>query len=226
MAQSCGGSGETPVSPGHNSREDQVKLYNSVGPNPQVVRMFLAEKGLKLDTVEVDLMKGENRQEAHLKRNPAGQMPSLELDDGTFVNEVTAICEYIEEKHPKPALIGTTAEERAETRMWTRRFDENVNWPLANGFRYGEGAALFKGRIPVFPEASAPLKALAQDRLKWFDGMIGGRQWIAGDRFTLADIMAFCFLSFGAMVGQPINPEAKNLLAWFDRVKARPSASA
>lgn len=203
-----------------------MKFYNSIGPNPQVVRMFAAEKGLKLDTVEVDLMKNENRQADHLGRNPAGQTPALELDNGAFVSEITAICEYLEEKHPTPALIGTTAEERAETRMWVRRFDENVVWPMLTGFRYAEGVPIFTGRIPLYPEISPQLKALAQDRQKWFDGMLSGRTYFCGDRFTLADILAFCMLAFGQAVGQPINSEAANLTGWFDRVKSRPSAAA
>lgn len=203
-----------------------MKLYNSVGPNPHVVRMFAAEKGLKLDLVPVDLMKGENRGASHLGRNPAGQTPCLELDDGAFLSEITAICEYLEEKHPAPALIGATPEERAETRMWVRRFDENVIWPMVNGFRYAEGAPIFTGRIPVYPEIAPQLKSLALDRQKWIDSMIQGRTYFCGDRFTLADILAFCFLAFGAAVGQKINPEASHLAAWFERVKSRPSAAA
>ena len=203
-----------------------MKLYNSIGPNPHVVRMFAAEKGLKLDLVQVDLIKNENRQADHLARNPAGQTPALELDNGAYVCEITAICEYLEDKHPTPALIGSTPEERAETRMWTRRFDENVIWPLATGFRYAEGAPMFTGRIPVYPDIAPQLKALAQDREKWIDGMIAGRTYFCGDRFSLADIVAFCFLAFGIAVGQQINPEATNLLAWFERVKSRPSAAA
>ncbi len=203
-----------------------MKLYNSIGPNPHVVRMFAAEKGLKLDLVQVDLMKGENRQSDHVGRNPAGQTPCLELDDGSYLSEITAICEYLEEKHPTPALIGATPEQRAETRMWVRRFDENVIWPLVNGFRYAEGAPLFTGRIPVYPEIAPQLKSLALDRQKWIDSMIQGRTYFCGDRFTLADILAFCFLGFGAAVGQQINPEAANLVAWFERVKSRPSAAA
>jgi glutathione S-transferase len=203
-----------------------MKLYNSVGPNPHVVRMFAAEKGLKLDLVAVDILKAENRTPEYAARNQAGQTPALELDNGAFVSEITAICEYLEEKYPTPALIGTTAEERAETRMWVRRFDENVVWPLANGFRYAEGAPMFTGRIPVYPEIAPQLKALAQDRQKWIDSMIQGRTYFCGDRFTLADILAFCFLGFGQAVGQQINPDAANLIGWFDRVKSRPSAAA
>lgn len=203
-----------------------MKLYNSVGPNPHVVRMFAAEKGIKVDLVQVDILKNEGRQPGHMARNAAGQTPSLELDDGTNISEITAICEYLEEVHPTPALIGSNAVERAETRMWTRRFDETVVWPLANGFRYAEGAPMFTGRIPVYPEIAPQLKSLAQDREKWFDGLIQGRTYFCGDRFTLADILAFCFLTFGLAVGQKINPDAANLIGWYDRVKTRPSAAA
>lgn len=203
-----------------------MKFYNSIGPNPQVVRVFAAEKGITLDMANVDLMTAENRQEAHLKRNPAGQTPALELDSGQFICEITAICEYLEELNPAPALIGSTPEERAETRMWVRRFDENVIIPLATGFRWAEGAPMFTGRIPVFTEAAPHLKAQAKDRLTWIDKMLEGRQYFCGDRFTLADIMAFVFISFGGAVGQPLDPVNKNLAAIIERVKARPSASA
>ena len=138
-----------------------MKLYNSIGPNPHIVRMFLAEKGIEMPRQTVDLRGGENRQEAHLKRNPMGQMPTLELDDGSFLSEITAICEYLEEKNPQPALIGSTPEQRAECRMWTRRVDLNICEPLANGFRFGEGLKMFETRIPVVPEASPGLKMVA-----------------------------------------------------------------
>ena len=94
-----------------------MKLYNSIGPNPQVVRMFLSELGVELETVEIDLMAGENRQEEHINRNPSGQMPTLELDDGSFLAEITAICEYLDEKNGPTDLIGKSPEDRAETRM-------------------------------------------------------------------------------------------------------------
>lgn len=203
-----------------------MKLHNSIGPNPRIVRMFLAEKGIKIPLVEVDLMKGENRQPAYLTKNQAGQLPSLELDDGGTINEVTAICEYIEDTNPKPALVGNNPREKAETRMWLRRVDLNICEPAANGFRWAEGLPLFKDRIPTAPEASPGLKAVAQDRQLWLDKMMENRQWLAGDRFTLADIHLFCFLDFSGQVGQPMNPEAKRLKAWFERVKARPSAAA
>jgi len=171
-------------------------------------------------------MKGENRQDPYLAKNPAGQLPALELDNGAVLAEITAICEYLDEKFPGGSLIGTTPEERAETRMWTRRVDLNVCEPMANGFRFSEGLPLFKDRMRCLPEAAAGLKAIAQDKLAWLDKLMAGKDYLAGKRMTLADILLFGFLDFGAAVGQPINPEFKNISAWFERMKARPSAAA
>ncbi len=203
-----------------------MKFYNSIGPNPRVVRMFMAEKGLKVPLVEVDLMKAENRQEPYMKKNMAGQMPCLELDDGSTVSEIVAICEYLEDTNPKPALIGANPKEKAETRMWTRRIDLNIVEPIANGFRYSQGLPLFKDRIPTAPEAADGLKRIAQDRIVWLDKMISGHKWVCGDRFTYADIHLFAFLDFGMQVGQPLNTEAKTVAAIYERVKDRPSAKA
>ena len=203
-----------------------MKLYDSIGPNPRVVRMFLAEKGVSIPREAVDLMRGENRQGAHLKRNPAGQMPCLELDDGSFLSEILPICEYLDEKFPQPTLIGATPEERAKTRMWLRRIDLNIVEPMANGFRYAEGLALFKERMRVIPQAADDLKAIAREKLTWLDGLMKGNTFVAGSRFTLADILLYVFVEFGAQVGQPLDPANKNLTAWFDRMKARPSAAA
>jgi glutathione S-transferase len=203
-----------------------MKFYNSIGPNPRAVRMFIAEKGLKIPTVEVDLMKAENRQGPYTQKNQAGQMPCLELDDGSTVSEITAICEYLEDTHPTPALIGSNAKEKAETRMWTRRIDLNICEPMANGFRYSQGLPLFKDRIPTAPEAAEGLKRVAQDRIMWLDKMLEGRKHVCGDRFTYADIHLLAFIDFGAQVGQPLNPDAKNIAAILDRARSRPSAKA
>lgn len=203
-----------------------MKLINSVGPNPRMVRMFIAEKGLDIPMETIDLRGGENRQDAHLKRNPAGQSPCLELDNGDFLSEITVICEYLEEKNPTPALIGSNAEERGEARMWTRRIDLNICEPMANGFRFGEGIKMFSSRMRCLPEASDGLKAIAQDNLGKLDGWIEGKQWICGDRFTIADVLLFSWLDFFKNINQPINPDHKNIQAWYDRVAARPSASA
>lgn len=203
-----------------------MKLYSSIGPNPAVVTMFLAEKGVSLPTETVDLMAGENRKPPYTSKNPAGQLPCLELDDGSHLAEIIPICEYLDEKYPNPPLIGTTPEERAVTRMWVRRIDLNVCEPMANGFRFAEGLPLFQSRLRCIPQAADDLKTIAREKLSWIDGLIGGRTWIAGERFTLADVLLFCFLQFGAQVGQPLDPENKNLTAWMERVKARTAEKA
>ena len=204
-----------------------MKFYDSFGPNPKLVRMFAAEKGFAFPQVEkVDIMAGANRQAPYLKKNPAGQMPSLELDDGRVIAETVAICEYLEELKPKPALIGESPADRAETRMWTRRVEWKITQPLADGFRFAEGLPLFKSRIRTLPEAADGLKAIARDGLAWLDEQMAGRDTIVPKRLTLADILLFAFLEFGASVGQPLDPAAKHVSAWFEKLKARPSAKA
>ena len=204
-----------------------MKLYDSIGPNPQIVRIFMAEKGIEVPKQTVDLLRGENREAPHLKRNPMGQMPTLELDDGSYLCEVVPICEYLEEKHPNPPLIGATAEERAECRMWTRRVDLNIGEPMINGFRFGEGLKLFARRIVCVPEASSGLKKIAAHRLQWLnEQMADGRDYLCGKRFTLADILLYSFITFASTVGQPLDPANTNVAAWLARVGARPSAKA
>jgi glutathione S-transferase len=204
-----------------------MKFYDSLGPNPKLVRMFAAEKGFAFpEVVKVDIMTGANRQEPYLSKNPSGQLPALELDDGRVISETVAICEYLEELEPRPPLIGTDPAERAETRMWVRRVEWKVTQPLADGFRFGEGLALFKNRIRTLPEASAGLKAIAKDGLAWLDQQIAGRDTIVPKRFTLADIVLFAFLDFGGSVGQTLDPANANLAKWLASVKARASAKA
>lgn len=202
-----------------------MKFYTSVGPNPRVVAMFIAEKGIDIESVDVDILAAENRKEAFLKKNPGGQSPALELDDGSFIAEITVICDYLEDRFPDTPLIGTTAEEKAVTRMWCRRVDLKICEPMANGFRWGEGYEMFKERMFCAPEASDGLKAAAQDGLQWLDKLLTG-PYIAGDRFTLADVLLFCFLDFGASMGQPINPELANIGSWLERMRQRASVEA
>jgi glutathione S-transferase len=203
-----------------------MKLYDSIGPNPRVVKMFLAEKGLEIPRHTIDLMAGENRQEAYKALNPAGTLPALEVEEGLILAEITAICEYVEELHPAPALIGETPLERAETRMWVRRIDLGIVEPMTSGFRYAEGLRMFQSRMRCLPEAADGLKTLAREKLEWLDAQIAGRTWIAGERFTLADILLFAFLDFGAQVGQPLAESNTALTAWSARVKERPSVAA
>ncbi len=203
-----------------------MKLINSVGPNPHVVRMFMAERGISLPLEDIDILKGQNREAGYLKTNPAGQSPTLVLDDGTVITEILAICEYLDETQPGDSLIGKTAEERAQTRRWTRWTDLNVVEPLTNGFRYSEGLPIFQDRFRCLPEAAAGLKAKAQDGLAFLDAQLATRAFVAGEKFTLADVLLYCFLAFGGAVGQPLNPELKNIGRWHAAAATRPSANA
>jgi len=204
-----------------------VKFYDSVGPNPKLVRMFAAEKGYQLPEIEkVDIVKGENRREPYLSKNPAGQLPALTLDDGRTIAETTAICEWIEEQQPEPPLIGATAADRAETRMWTRRVEWLIVQPLTAGFRSSMGVKMFQDRMRLFPESADALKASAGDGLAWLNEQINGRETIVPGRFTLADIALYAFLEFGAQVGQPVDAANANIAAWFERTAARPGAQA
>jgi glutathione S-transferase len=203
-------------------------FYDSIGPNPKVVRMFMAERGIAgIQSETIDLRAGENRREPFLSKNPTGTCPALALDNGVILSEITAICEYLDEIGPSgPSLIGKTAEERAETRMWTRRIDLGILEPMANGFRYTDGLKMFENRIHCIPAAGADLKAIAQEHVTWLDGLIGGRTYICGERLTLADILLFVFLDFFTAIKQPLNEANKNIVAWYGRMKARPSAAA
>ncbi len=204
-----------------------MQLYNSVGPNPRVVRMFMHEKGIELPVQEVDLRGGENRREPYISEvNPSGQCPALKLDDGSVLTEITVICEYLDEINRDGSLIGETPEERAVTRMWTRRIDLNIVEPMAAGFRYAEGIKMFQDRIHCIPQAADDFKAIAQEKLSWLNGLMDGNEFIAGNRLTLADVLLFCFLDFGMAVGQNLNPDLAWLNGWFERMKARPSAAA
>ncbi|MBL6752503.1 MAG: glutathione S-transferase family protein [Nevskia sp.] len=203
-----------------------MKFINSFGPNPRIVRMFMLEKGITLPEVQVDILAGENRQAAYLAKNPAGQSPALELDDGQVLAETVAICEYLDEKFPKPTLVGATAEERALERMWQRRVELNITEMRYNGFRFAEGLELFKNRVHCIPGAAADLKKSAQEWMVKLDQLIAGRNFVAGNELRLVDIVLYCCLDFTKGVGQPLDPALKNLDAWFKRVDSRPSATA
>jgi glutathione S-transferase len=203
-----------------------MKLYQSIGPNPRLVRMFLIEKGIDLPTVQVDIIAGENRRAPYLALNPAGSTPALMLDSGEVLAETTAICEYLEELHPQPPLIGDTAEARARTRMWTRRIDLAIVQPMTGGFRAAEGLAMFKDRVHCLPQAADDLKATAREGLAWLEAQFGDHPFITGEAPTLADLVLYSFVEFGALVGQGLDPSHKRLAAWHRRMAMRDSAGA
>ncbi|RLA36931.1 MAG: glutathione S-transferase [Gammaproteobacteria bacterium] len=201
-----------------------MKLINSFGPNPRMVRMFMAERDIELATEEVDLLAGENRQAAYMARNPGAQMPALELDDGSVLAETTTMCEYLDEKYPGQPMLGNTLEERAKSRMWTRRIELNITENIYNAFRYSEGLELFKDRLHCLPEAADGLKAKAQGQLAWLDGLMADSEYVGSDSLGIADLVLYCCLDFAQGIGQPLNPEFKNLGAWYQRIDQRPSA--
>lgn len=203
-----------------------MKLYVSVGPNPRVVTLFMAEKGIELPTQTVDIMKAENRQPAYLSKNPVGGTPLLELDNGQCVSESVAICEYLEEHHPTPALIGATPEERAETRMWVRRIDIGYIQPSVFAFRGGPGLPLFKDRMVVVPEAVGGMAKVAGEGLGLIDNQLGKGTFICGDRFSLADILLASFHDFSGAIGSPTSPDYANIAAWRARLAQRPAFAA
>jgi len=202
-----------------------MKLYQSIGPNPRVVTMFIAEKGISIHRYFLDIQKGENRTPEFLKLNPSGGTPFLALSNSQRISESLAICEYLDETQDGPKLVGATPEERAETRMLVRRLDQAIVVPMTNGFRSAEGLKMFETRMLCVPEAADGNKAYARDGMAQMDTLLESKDCLAGDRFSLADILLFCWLDFGKMVGQPTPKACENLKAWHARVSARPSAA-
>lgn len=208
--------------------------FDLFAPSPWIVWIFAQEKGIAMERRIVDLLSRENRRAPFTTRvSPFGELPAIELDDGTAITEITAICEYLEEIHPEPPLIGTTPVERAQTRMWVRRIEQKIAEPMGEGFSTEEGREFFqkdasmdgvltKTVLPL--EAAAVLKQRARDKMIWFDRVFAQGDYVCGARFTLADIYLYCFLQFGENHGQPIPAEAPRLRAFFDRFKARPTA--
>lgn len=204
-----------------------MKLYDSIGPNPHMVRIFAAEKEIELSRIAVDVIGGENRADAFLAINPMGQLPALETADGQVITEVVAICEFLEELHPQPARIGNTPAERAETRMWVRRFDLGVLEPCMLGFRATAGRAFFEPRMALLSaDAGAEVIGLMHGNLRRFDQLLAGRTWVCGERFSLADITLGAFLLF-ARKNRGALPDGLGWIPGFlDRCAARPAFSA
>jgi len=202
-----------------------MKLHDSrLAPNPRRVRIFLAEKAIEVPTVQVDISKAENRQPPFLEKNPLGGVPILELDDGTVIAESVAICRYFECVKPEPRLFGEDALEQALVEMWQRRMEFEVALPIMQAFRNRHD--FFKGRIPQVPEYGDVCHKAAESRLRWLDGELADRRFVAGDRFTIADITALVGIDFGRVSKIRIAPDQKNLQRWYDEVSSRPSAQA
>jgi glutathione S-transferase len=202
-----------------------MKLYEyTQAPNPRRVRVFLAEKGLKVPYEQVDIATGKNRAPEFLKINPMGGLPVLELDDGTHLAESVAICRYFEALQPEPRLMGVDAKDAATVEMWNRRMEFEILSMTAGAFR--NTTAFFKGKIPQSAEYGAICKNAAIKRLEWLDTVLADRPYIAGERFTIADITAMIGVDFGKLSDIRILPEQKNLARWHQSVSSRPSAKA
>jgi len=202
-----------------------MKLYDSqTAPNPRRVRVFLAEKGISVPTEQVDIVGAANRQPEFRAKNPTGGVPVLELDDGTYLAESIAICRYFEETNPEPALMGVDARDRAVVEMWQRRMELELFGPITQVFRNGH--PFFAGRIPQVAEWGEVSRNHAEATMRWVDRELAGREFIAGPRYTIADITALCGIDFGRVSKIRIPAELANLTRWHAAVSARPSAKA
>jgi glutathione S-transferase len=203
-----------------------MKIYDfAFAPNPRRLRIFVAEKGLKIPTEQVDLTTGKNRSPEMLAKNPAGGLPVMELDDGTHMAESVAICRYLEGLHPEPNLMGKDSREQSMIEMWNRRVELGLFAAAARAFQHTN--ELFKARIKQFPEYGETQRETTKNQLQWLDAQIGNKPFLAGDRFTIADITALVAVDFAVQAaGIPLDPALKNLARWHQSVSTRPSAKA
>ena len=209
-----------------------MKLYDfALSPSPRRVRMFLAEKDITVETVQVQLRDGENHGEAYRKINPNRFVPALELDDGTVICEAPAICRYFEALHPDPPLMGREPKEQAEIAMWERWADINGFMAVADALR--NSAERFKDRALVgkvdyaqIPELAERGRARAEHFLTELDARLGESEWVAGPSFSVADITAYVTIVFGEMIELEVPGNLKNLNRWHELMSARPSVEA
>jgi len=209
-----------------------MKLYDyKLAPNPRRVRVFLAEKGVTLPSVQIDLRAGEQFTPEFRAINPECTVPVLEFDDGKRIGEVVAICTYFEATHPSPPLMGVGAEDQAIVAAWQHRMERQGMWVAADAFR--NSAPGLKGRALPGPEDYAQIPALAErgrarlgKLFELLDGELANREFVAGDRYTIADITALVTVDFAARFGVTIPNASAHLQRWHQVVSARPSAAA
>lgn len=205
-----------------------MMIYGAVypAPNPRRVRMYLAEKGLSPPYTDIDIQKREHKAPDFLARNSLGQVPTLVLDDGTAIAESVAICRYFEALHPDPPLFGRTPVEQANVDMWIRRIELQLMMPVSLFWvnAHPLTAGLSGQKYKDYGEAQ---KRRAAERMIWLSNDIGdGREFIAGDAFTMADIVAESTVDFAKFIGIAMPEEASALAAWRARIRARPSSRA
>jgi glutathione S-transferase len=194
-------------------------------PNPRRVRVFLAEKGVLYDTIEVLIADKAHQTTEFRKKNPIALLPVLEMPDGKVLRESMAICRYIEELHPEPNLFGADSWERAQIEQWNRHAELELLYPISQVFRNTH--AFWQGRIRQSPEFAEIMRELVGLRFDWLETELAARAYLAGDRFSVADITAMCAVDFGKVSDIRIQPATHpNLAAWHKRVTERPSAKA
>jgi glutathione S-transferase len=194
-------------------------------PNPRRVRIFLAEKGVAYDTIEVSIAAAEHRTPEFRKKNPLALLPVLELADGKVLRESMAICRYVEELQPEPNLFGADAWERAQIEQWNRHAELELLIPIAQVFRNTN--PFWVGRIKQSPDYGEIMRDIVGARFDWLEEELTLRPYLAGPRFTVADITALCAIDFGKVSNLRIKADTHpNLAAWHARVSARPSAKA
>lgn len=210
-----------------------MKLYEMTqAPNPRRVRIFLAEKGIEVERVEVDIPSGANRAPEFLCINPRGVLPTLLLDDGSIIDESVAICRYFEVMQPEPNLMGRDARDAATIECWQRRIEFDGMFSVASIFR--NTAPRFAARaqpgstpdLPQIPALAERGKALLPGFFAMLNDQLGDNEFIAGDRYTIADISALVTIDFARWVKFGVPEEHSNTLRWHASVSARPSASA
>lgn len=188
-------------------------------PNPRRVHLFLAAKRLEIPATALSLLQRDHKSPSTLARNPRGQVPFLELDDGRVIAESVAICRYLDELHPEPPLFGTTAFERAETDIWTRRVETTLGVPVGQFWQHGHPfTAKLVDQIPAMADQS---RARTLEAMAWLDTQLAGNQWLAGDRVTMADIVLLTTVDFAAWIGLPVPGTLPALTAWHQRAAAR-----
>ena len=202
-----------------------MKIYETrTAPNPRRVRVFLAEKGIDVEYVQLDLQKGENISAEMLKKNPSGKVPVLELDDGTCIAETMAICRYFEALHPEPALMGKTPLEQAQIESWQRLVEFNFLVPVGMCFQHSTG--YFRDRMTPVPEFGKVSGEMALTFLDKLEQRLGESTYVAGEQFSVADITLLCAIDFGRVVKLRLQDQHVHLKRWYEMVAARPSAQA
>lgn len=203
-----------------------MKLYDGgKAPNPRRVRIYLAEKGLSVPLVPIDMGAMEHRSDAVASRNPLRRLPVLELDDGTIITESIAICRYFEELNPEPPLFGVGAVGKARVEMWQRRLELNFLVTIANAFRHIH-PAMKEWEVPQLPEWGEINKPKAVEFMALFDKELASREFAAGDDYSVADITGLVAMDFLKPARIAVPEELSNLRRWYEALKARPSADA